>query len=128
MKTDEMTGEELRQKIRCLDCYSLLGNRVAMKKHISVHHKYLFNKKYTTEADTGAKDKGERELQCQVCHLYFEQEFGLANHYCREHFDLIRDCKGSDDNDDNEEEEGVVIRNLCDEMEEEEDVKILIHF
>ena len=35
----------------------------------------------------------DAELQCQICHLWFEEEFGLANHYSREHFDRIRSAE-----------------------------------
>ena len=67
---------------------------MAMKKHISVHHVYLFDKEYTSAAEPGAELRSESAvddtLQCQVCDLWFEEEFGLANHYSREHFDRIR--------------------------------------
>ena len=96
--TDKQTGDELRQKIRCLDCYSMMGNHMAMKKHISVHHVYLFDKEYTSAAESGSETRSEDAvddtLQCQVCHLWFQGEFGLANHYSREHFDRIRGVGG----------------------------------
>ena len=79
-----------------------MGNHMAMKKHISVHHVYLFDKEYTSAAEPGAELRSESAvddtLQCRVCDLWFEEEFGLANHYSREHFDRIRGV--ADDEDD----------------------------
>ena len=61
--TDKQTGDELRQKIRCLDCYSLMGNHMAMKKHISVHHVYLFDKEFTSAAEPGSEARTESRLE-----------------------------------------------------------------
>ena len=104
-----------------------MGNHMAMKKHISVHHVYLFDKEYTSAAEPGAELRSESAvddtLQCRVCDLWFEEEFGLANHYSREHFDRIRGV--ADDEDDgvvaNGERDGEVANKTVDHTDDKAD-------